>query len=83
MGPFLLNLFCREVAAKISKRPWASGLWHDSDVGHAKILRKVGARHDFTRRFMTTVSDNGVCKDGVTHLLRKCIQIYNDGSKLN
>ena len=41
LGLISLALFCRGAAVKVSKRLWATGQWHDSDIGHAMFLREV------------------------------------------
>ena len=80
------------MAVEISKRLWATGQWHDSNIGHAKILREVGTvgssdyiipRYDFTRGFKTSIPDNEVWKGDVSHLIQNSVQIYTDHSKLN
>ena len=92
MGLFAIDLLCRKVAAKISKHVWATGKWHDSDIGHAKIFSEVVAvgssnymtpRYEFRRRFEASIPDNEVWKGVVTHLLSNSAQMYTRGSQLS
>ena len=87
-----MTFFIGEGLLKYVNISGGTGLWQNSNVGHAKIVGEVGAvgnsdymipRYDFTRMFKILVPDKGIWKGGANHMVRKFIQIRTDGSTLN